>query len=354
MNKFRLYFILLFTSAVLISCNKNDDDTSIAPPRDLAEQYLSDIDSIEQYLKTHHLVKVEVNGLVDVIIDTIPNGNPEGLVSIWDNTEFPLQSKIVKNDTRVSNLVDGISEDPVEYKMYYLMLTEGVGQQATTVDSTFVTYRGWKLDNEEFDVTNAPLWFTYPQITAAERMSISGFRQFTSLLKRGDDAVVGPDGVITYSNYGAGVVFIPSGLGYFNRIQGSIPSYSPLVFTIRLHTLRERDHDRDGILTKYESLNSADPYTVDTDGDGVPDFLDVDDDGDGYLTRIEITKPTGAGVPNTGPGKYYPFDPILDNPATPENEAETRGIPSCDASEQNLEGYTNPARLRRHLDPDCH
>jgi len=349
MNKFRLYFILLLTSVILFSCNKNDDDTSIAPPRDLSEQYLSDIDSIEQYLKTHYLVKVEVNGLIDVVIDSIPQGNPGGLVSIWDNTEFPLQSKMVKNDSRTSNLVDGKSEDPVEYKMYYVMLSEGVGQQATTVDSTFVTYRGWTLDNSEFDVRNgnAPAWFTYPQISTSEITVISGFRQFTALLKRGDNPTVGENGEITYSNYGSGVVFIPSGLGYFSRYQDKIPAYSPLVFTIRLHSIRERDHDRDGILTKYESLNSVDPYTVDTDGDGVPDFLDIDDDGDGFLTRREIRYTKIDPVTQEELTFYYPFNgATVDDPGTIIDERQ--GIPSCG------DDFTSPTRLRKHLDPNCH
>ncbi|MDR6968326.1 hypothetical protein J2X31_002343 [Flavobacterium arsenatis] len=297
MNKFRLYFTLLLTSVILFSCNKNDDDASVAPPRDFAEQYATDIDLIEKYLKTHSLVKVEVNGLIDVVIDSIPEENPQGLISIWDNTEFPLQSKIIKNDSRASNLVDGVSLDPVEYKMYYVMLSEGVGEQATTVDSTFVTYRGWRLDNTQFEVANIPAWFTYPAITANEVQSVPGFRQFISLLKKGDDPVIGPDGSIIYSNYGSGVVFIPSGLGYFNRSTGSLPAYSPIVFTLRLHAIRERDHDRDGILTKYERLNSEDPYTVDTDGDGIPDFLDVDDDGDGFLTRVEIKNAAGVRLP---------------------------------------------------------
>ncbi|RZK12722.1 MAG: hypothetical protein EOO46_02085 [Flavobacterium sp.] len=345
MNKFRLYFTLLLTSIILFSCNKNDDDTSIAPPRDFAEQYTADIDSIEGYLKTHHLVKVEVNGLVDVVIDSIPEGNPEGLISIWDNTEFPLQSKILKNDSRVSNLVDGKSLDPVEYKMYYVMLSEGNGQQATSVDSTFVTYRGWTLDNTEFEVANAPSWFTFPALTTNERPAVSGFRQFTSLLKKGDDPVTGPDGSIIYSNYGSGVVFIPSGLGYFNRSPVTIPSYSPLIFTIRLHAIRERDHDRDGVLTKYESLNTADPYTVDTDGDGIPDFLDIDDDGDGYLTRREIRYTMTDPVTQEELTFYYPFNGApVDDPNTIIDE--TKGIPSCEGD------FTSPTRLRKHLDPN--
>lgn len=317
MNKFRLYFILLLASVILFSCNK-DDNASIAPPRDYAEQYASDIDSIEKYLKTHHLIKVEANGRIDVVIDTIPKNNTEGLVSIWDNMEFPLRYKMVKNDSRLTNLVDGRINDPVEYKMYYLILNEGGGKPTMTTDSTFVSYRGWTLQNKQFDISNTPIWATYPKITTAEVTLISGFRQFTSLLKSAHDTTVNPDGTIVYHDYGAGVVFIPSGLGYFNGVTTGIGAYSPLVFTVRLHAVRERDHDRDGILTKYESLNTEDPYTVDTDGDGIPDFLDVDDDGDTYLTKNEIKNPEGG---------LYTFDQI----------------PNCAGGS-----------IKKHLDPACH
>lgn len=299
MNKFRFYFILLLTSVVLFSCNKDDDKSSSVPPRDYTEQYTADIDSIEKYLKTHYLEPVEVDNRLDVIIKPIPSPNPEGFVSIWDNTEFPLQSKIFKSDLRNSSLVDGRIEDPVDYKVYYLMLQEGTGQQATTVDSTFVSFRGWTLeDNTQFEISNAPGWVTYPQMTESETTFIPGFRLFSSLLKTGDASLDPNTGVITYSNYGAGVVFIPSGLGYFNAARDGIPAYSPLAFTVRLHALKERDHDRDGILTKYENRNGdGDVYNDDTDGDGLPDFLDVDDDGDGFLTRVEIKNAAGDRLP---------------------------------------------------------
>lgn len=319
MNKFRLYFILLLTSVILFSCNK-DDNASIAPPRDYAEQYAADIDSIEQYLKTHYLVKVEVDGRLDVVIDSIPKNNTEGLVSIWDNTEFPLQSKIVKNDSRITNLVDGRVNDPVDYKMYYLILNEGGGKRAATTDSTFVSYRGWNLKNKQFDINNTPFWATFPKITSTEVSLISGFRQFTSLLKDSEAITVDDgNGTIIYHNYGAGVVFLPSGLGYFSGITTGVGAYTPLVFTVRLHVVRERDHDRDGVLTKYEDLNGdGDPYNDDTDGDNIPDFLDVDDDNDSYLTKNEIKNPLGG---------RYTFDEI----------------PTCSGG-----------TLKRHLDPNCH
>ena len=42
-----------------------------------------------------------------------------------------------------------------------------------------------------------------------------------------------PDGTISYSDFGAGIMFLPSGLGYYNNVAGSIPSYSNLIFTFK-------------------------------------------------------------------------------------------------------------------------
>ena len=54
----------------------------------------------------------------------------------------------------------------------------------------------------------------------------------------------------------------------------------------------DQDDDNDNVLTRFE-LNDDDedddPFTnpLDTDGDGTPDYLDDDDDGDEILTRLE-------------------------------------------------------------------
>jgi FKBP-type peptidyl-prolyl cis-trans isomerase FkpA len=302
MNKFRFYFILSLLSIVLFSCSK-DDDVKLAPARDFTEQYPKDIEAIEAYLKSHSFTVVDVEGRIDVKIDTFIVGNAAGKVSIWNNTQFPLQSKIVKNDDRRSNLVDGRVEDPVDYKMYYFIINEGGGKAATRFDSTYVSSRGWRLNNKQFDASSTPFWATFPKVTQSESTVISGFRQFTSLLKGAEDFTVASDGTVVYNNYGVGVVFLPSGLGYYNLSRANIPSYSPLVFTVRLHSVRERDHDRDGVMSKYENGTGVeDLYSVDSDGDNVPDFLDLDDDNDGVRTTVEIRNPAT--------GKPFPFDEI--------------------------------------------
>jgi hypothetical protein len=62
---------------------------------------------------------------------------------------------------------------------------------------------------------------------------------------------------------------------------------------------------------------------VDTDGDGYANMYDIDDDGDHVMTRVEIKSPSGS---------LYLFDQI----------------PDCSGS------TSDPNRLRKHLDPNCH
>lgn len=331
-------------SVVLFSCSKDDDKKS-TPPREYTDQYPVDIDLIETYLKTHSFTVVEVDGRTDVKIDTLIVGNTQGKVSIWDNTDYPLKFKMVKNDARRTNFVDGRVDDPVDYKMYYFIINEGGGAPATRFDSTYVSYRGFKLDNKVFDSNNNPLWFTFPKVSASESVSISGFRQFTALLKAAESFNVAGDGTVSYTNYGVGVVFLPSALGYYNASQSNISAYTPIAFTVRLHSVRERDHDRDSVLSKYENGDGKeDLYSVDTDGDNVPDFLDIDDDDDNIRTILEtrFTYINADGKTVTG---QYPFNgALVDDPSTPYDD--TKGIPDCAGD------FANPSRLRKHLDPN--
>ena len=79
-------------------------------------------------------------------------------------------------------------------------------------------------------------------------------------------------------------------MGYFNDAQTNISGYSPIIFDITLVSKNHADHDNDGLLSIYEDVNgNGDFWDDDTDNDGTPNFLDLDDDGDGYTTREEIT-----------------------------------------------------------------
>jgi hypothetical protein len=137
------------------------------------------------------------------------------------------------------------------------------------------------------------------------------------------------DGSISYSNFGAGVMFIPSGLAYFNGATTTIPQYSPLVFSFKLLEVYRNDDDFDKIPSYLEDIDGDGYVRIldtgvinpdDTDGDETPNYLDVDDDNDTFLTRTELL------LPNTT-NQYYTFDLI----------------PTC-----------SPSGKKRHIDASCH
>lgn len=304
---------VILIAIVITSCSKSEN-RAVVPPRDFGVQYLSDKDSIEQFLQNYYLV-VDAQGNASTL--PIPTGGTA--VSIWDNQEYPLQFVEVMNDGRRTNLVDGRIEDPTSYKLYYIVLNEGGGSRPSVVDSVFTSYRGWKVnDNTTFDSTIEPTWFSADGV-------VSGFRQALPLIKTAEGFSENNDGTVNFVNAGNIIVFIPSGLGYFSspQISSGIGFYEPLVFQIKLNSLRYRDHDRDGIFSKDEIYgDNTNVWLQDTDGDNIPDFLDRDDDGDQVLTRNEIKNAEGVLIP---------FDLI----------------PSCNGN------TTDPNRLKKHLDPTC-
>ena len=161
-------------------------------------------------------------------------------------------------------------------------------------------------------------------------------------------------------------MFLPSGLAYYNTGSGDIPSYAPLVFSFKLYEIQRLDQDNDGIPSFQEDLNN-DGYVYDytniinfptppttnpddTDGDKIPDFRDVDDDGDNYTTRLE-TQYINPLDPNKVI-RYYPFDGVLADDLTTEFVDERQGIPEYSAA--GTPDFTTPTRKRIHLDKDHH
>ncbi|ULC60846.1 hypothetical protein MBM09_07555 [Flaviramulus sp. BrNp1-15] len=65
--------------------------------------------------------------------------------------------------------------------------------------------------------------------------------------------------------------------------------------TAEINTILVED-DNDGILAQLEDINgNGDLEDDDTDGDGLPNYIDADDDGDNILTASENPDPNGDG-----------------------------------------------------------
>ena len=301
MNKFKYYFILLITTISLFSCSKNDAP-AVEPLRDYAEQYTTDNTTIEEYLKTYYITVVDHPGFSDdqdVTFTKIPDGGTQK--SIWDQTDYELK-------TRVVNLND------VNYNLYYLVLREGTGSSPSNVDGVLSSYRGDYLDQiTASNVTTLTKTkfeeVKYPQQIISLYSTIVGWSEIFPHFKTGSYST-NDDGTISYQDFGAGIMFIPSGLAYYASGSGVVPAYVPLVFSFKLYELQRLDQDADGIPSYIEDIN-GDGYVRslatgivnpdDSDGDGIPNFLDVDDDADGYSTKSEIAAGTNYLDKNSHP-----------------------------------------------------
>jgi hypothetical protein len=375
MSKIKFYFILLIATVVTISsCNNNDNnDTPYVPPKPFAEQYTIDIATIEDYLKTNYITVVNNPGAVNDQDVTIAKLDADHPTSIWDQKMYPLKSREVK--------LHGIV-----YKLYYLVLREGVGESPCNVDGVWTAYRGECLSSETVSGVTSIKSTLFEEVKSPNKMydlyhTVRGWKEVFPQLKMGTyKSNPNGDGTVIYSDFGAGVVFIPSGLGYYNTAKVGIPAYSPLVFNIKLYSIERLDHeyymsgdtpiavpdgvksfqediDGDGYVWTKNELQVGATNLDDTDGDSVPDFLDRDDDGDNYATQGEVKDANG---------KIYPYGALVDDPLTLINE--TYGIPRkytgplkyplLEESPTNMRtpqssDFTDPARLRRHLDPTC-
>jgi hypothetical protein len=373
MSKIKFYIVLFIAAVTINSCKNDDDDVEITPPRPYDEQYSKDIAMIEDYLKANYITVVNAPGETKDQDVTIAKLDADHTVSIWDQKEYALVSRDVK--------LHGIT-----YKLYYLILRQGVGEKPCNVDDVFASYNGKYLAETTTDnVTNitANLFeeVIYPQKYMNLYDVVRGWKEIFPQFKSGE-VVSNSDGTVKYNNFGAGVMFIPSGLGFYSSAQPGIPAYSPLVFSFKLYGINRSDmefkiggtsyvSDPDGVLS-YQEDRDGDGYVWttaelpegavnpdDTDKDGTPDFLDFDDDGDNYATKAEIKDANG---------KYYPYGALEDDSLTPDID-ESYGIPrkyTGELTNPNLpESETNPRksvpadfrdpnRLRRHLDSTCH
>jgi hypothetical protein len=345
-NIYKILSAVVFC-VILASCSKSSTDDA-TPIRDYAEQYKTDSLAIETYIDTHYLTyDSEYNVTFDTLLPT------SGHSSIRHDTSFSL------SDTT-------IVQNGVNYYMHFIQFREGTQRRPTQVDSVYVAYKGINIKmnsttkhEDVFDTAQTPIWFKLQEV-------ITGWAHIIPSFKTGAYSGGSGGNPITFNNYGAGVMFLPSGLAYYENSAGTIPTYSPIIFSFKLLELQYRDHDGDGILSKDERnltepspLNTnpltqwcENPYLgydyngdgtleiYDTDKDGIPNMYDIDDDGDHYTTRSETKKTTADLLVSTGPLGHYPFNPT---------STETKGVPNCGNSD-----FYSSTRLRKYLDPTCH
>ena len=352
-NIYKILSVVVFC-VVLAACSKNSNNDPV-PLRDYATQYAADKDSIDNYLTTHYMT-VDPTTFDVTFTEIAPGGTQQ---SIKAQTQYPLKDTVVV-------------QDGINYHIPFIKLNKGDsltgGRRPTQVDSVYIAYKGVTLNDHvikdhnyneiDFDVAVNPIWLKLDEVISGWRHIIPSFHTGTYTTNP-----------TTFINFGAGIMFLPSGLAYYNNGTTNIASYSPIIFTFKLCDLHYRDHDGDGIFDKderkldpnivkelrwkenprdniYKFDNNGNLVTdvafLDTDSDGIADMYDTDDDGDHILTRVETVK-VSTDITSTAVLGHYPFDP------TP---TEPKGVPARTGTVGNyIYDYTSKNRLRKYLDP---
>tara|TARA_R110002012_G_scaffold64308_4_gene169105 strand:+ start:35662 stop:36681 length:1020 start_codon:yes stop_codon:yes gene_type:complete len=277
----KILLLFIAVSAVFTACNKDDEEVFVPVPlRDANEVYDEDIEEIETYLQTHFYNYEEfeqnapyslANDTFQIVFDTIA-GNNADKTPLMDMVDFKI-----------------VPSGDIDYKLYYLSVREGLGDVIHFTDQATLSYKGISVtDNYLFDSSVNESQLNLISVGALAGV-IPGFREGILEFKTSDGFTDDFDGTTTYHNHGIGAVFIPSGLAYFNQALAGVPGYTPLIFKIDLYKRTILNHDGDAIPSYKEDLDlDEDAYDDDTDGDLVPNFLDNDDDGDGYFTNDEV------------------------------------------------------------------
>ncbi len=365
-------FAFVITGFLIYSCS-NRSSPEITPT-DLKEQAAKDSDSLKAFFS---------NFYYDSEIDSIKKIEGEGKIALSDD----------------DNLKDmDVTENDVDYKLYYYITEEGIGTPITTdpktnevirkgnptkMDSILETIQPWRIigsDNISFDedeaITKAG-WRSFA-ILVYNRGLAYGYTKF----KGGEN--ITNNGPITYENGGKGILILPSGLAYPLGSQVDLEGIN-LMYYINLYDfVEDTDHDNDGIpsiketsgsdvdqrkydtdedgfpnyldgdddndgvLTIRETPDNSDPRENDTDGDDIPNYLDNDDDNDGVLT-IRETPDNGDPRKNDTDGdkipNYLDEDDDNDGVLTKNEDANNDGDPTddfSDSSKPSLPDYLNP------------
>ncbi|AXT20603.1 peptidylprolyl isomerase [Flavobacteriaceae bacterium AU392] len=311
----KIIFFILCLTVILNSCGNDDDDINIQPPRDRAEQQVIDRDTLLEYLNTHFYNSASLANnpnptINDIIISEVPplGGLPD-----------PANNTLLIDAVEIRQTVFA----GVDYEFYILNIRTGGGTNSPNVsDNVLVNFSGSLLDGEVFDDSVNPIDFDLIGV-------VPGFSRAFLDFNEAESFNINPDGTVDFINPGIGVVFMPSGLGFFDNPSASsgIPFFAPLIFKFELFSTRVNDHDDDGIPSYLEDLNNdLDVRTDDTDEDGSFNFLDTDDDNDGVRTIDEDLEPdTDLTVDRDGDGD--PTNDIGDgNPLNDDTDGD--GIPN--------------------------
>lgn len=249
----------------LYSCKKSEDNGEKI--REMTEVIPENDQAIQAYLKSHYC---ELDNDGNIVLGAVGS---TGKTSIWDRAD--LKRKELRVLDQHNNYITNT--------MYYVILREGNGQQATVADRSFVLYRAESLDGKVYDDGNLFVSRNWMDLLGTEASvyrggTVIGFREAVAMLKASTSAITEQSNgkLVAPTDGGVGVFFMPSGITYYTGTS-NIPAYTPLIFEINLLKTERYDHDGDGIPSINEIQHHQDGTITfpDCNGNGRVDYLDA-------------------------------------------------------------------------------
>ena len=154
-------------------------------------------------------------------------------------TELPIENGEYQdlpdpdNNTLLIDAIETLTTEfrDVEYEYYILKLNQGGGDNPNSSDTVNINYFGNLTDGEGFDSTANPTTLDLINLIEGWRVVLPNFGTSTSFSENGD-------GTFSYDNYGLGVMFIPSGLAYFNAPPFGVPNMLILYLSLNCIQLK--------------------------------------------------------------------------------------------------------------------
>ena len=249
----------------LYSCKKSEDNGEKI--REMTEVIPENDQAIQAYLKSHYC---ELDSDGNIVLGAVGS---TGKTSIWDRAD--LKRKELRVLDQHNNYITNT--------MYYVILREGNGQQATVADRSFVLYKAESLDGKVYDDGNLFVSRNWMDLLGTEASvyrggTVIGFREAVAMLKASTSPITEQSNgkLVAPTDGGVGVFFMPSGITYYTGTS-NIPAYTPLIFEINLLKTEHYDHDGDGIPSINEIQHHQDGTITfpDCNGNGRVDYLDA-------------------------------------------------------------------------------
>lgn len=337
----RLSLFLLAITTLFIACNDDDDGGgSTFVEEDRTEQQEKDNDSLLAYLNSHYynsgfFETGDNYKYSDIIISELPTDEEGNYLAMPDTENNTLLFDAI--ETRTTEYLD------VDYQYYVLNLNQGGGDSPMYTDRVRVRYEGSSVsDSDVFDSTTTPIDIYLNGNGFDINGTIRAWQLVLPTFNTADNWDL-DNGSVDYTNFGLGVMFVPSGLAYFSG-SGTGSSYDNLIFKFDLLQFEVVDHDNDGIPCYAEDVdNDSDVYNDDSDEDGLPNFIDWDDDGDDVLTIDELIPTTYDPISSDDPDPIFAENEFVRS-RTQNNDGTItiKTVTIADSNNDGIPDYLDP------------